>query len=164
MRLKVYGHMRSGNNLLMCCLKYNFYPDEDLSSRVDTNPKKVCTWPDGHTERKTPWGKLFGGHMSDPRTVDLHDAVYIYRNVEDTIDSYIAFVVSLGRGAPERGNVREQINRHHTNWIDNAYTVKYEDLLTDHVSVLKGIADHFGLSYPSEWYFPERKIGWNPRK
>lgn len=184
-RLKVYGFYRSGNNYLMSLLKYNFYPNDDTVSDVDNDELKLCTWPDGSKKRFTPWGKLFGSHEcvnmkeswekvfghhkdSTPEftmdSVDLSNAIYIKRDVKETVESFISFWHSLGRPLPNYYDVEDVVQKHHSIWQGRCYTIVYEELVDDPIKELEKIQYHFKLKHTGEWWLPDKKIGWNPRK
>jgi hypothetical protein len=158
--LKVYGFYRSGNNYLMSLLKFNFYPNDDTASGVDDDELKLCTWPDGSKKRFTPWGKLFGshecidmkdawekvfGHHNDSApaftmsSVDLNNAIYIKRDVKDTVESFMSFWKSLGRQLPNPNDVEDVVQKHHSIWQGVCYTVVYEELVDDPIRELEKI-------------------------
>ena len=186
--LKVYGFYRSGNNFLMSLLKYNFYLNDDTTSKVDDDELKLCTWPDGSKRHYTPWGKLFGSHecvdlkyewekvfgSRDPNldstpeftadSVDFNNAIYIKRNVKETVESFIVFQQSLGRPLPNYDDVEDLVRKHHSIWEGMCYSVTYEDLVDNPIRELKKIRDHFKLKRTGEWWLPDKKVGWNPRE
>ena len=160
--VRVYGHERSGNNLLMMLIGKNFYPGLDLATRPRRMDGMTYTLESGDRVKFNPYGRLFGSHKMF-RPVDLKNSIYIRRDVTDTLRSYQAFLRSRGYPPPKAERVRKNIIDHHTFFEGMLYTVDYEDLVSAPVEVLRGIQLRFHLVREPPWKLVETKIGWNPR-
>lgn len=98
--IKVWGHPRSGNGLMMEYMARAFYPVEDLATR----PGRAGHWADRRPSVMHRLGKLAGGHAFSPLRVvrdggpvrfsgpawaieGLPGAVYVYRDGRDVMAS-----------------------------------------------------------------------------
>jgi len=75
--IRVYGHPRAGNNLLMAFLAINFYPGEEL-----TTFGRIGHWRNRIFDQRNPYGRLGGTHYfyHDQKNQVIHPCIYIYRD------------------------------------------------------------------------------------
>ena len=164
-RVKVYGFKRAGNNYLMYLIAQNFYPNDNLQ----TIPKRPCgMWyqlDEDTITNANPYGKLFGSHkpVLPVGGRERRLMIYISRDLNTNLESYLAFMVGIGYGRPNPEKVTELIINH---WrvFEDCFQVKYEDLVASPIEQLERIQNHFELSHEGDWLIPSRKIGWNPRR
>jgi len=168
--VKVYSYRRSGTNLLCGLLYINYYPGEEMWSGEDRHPNKIFIDDEGLTGKRNKWGSLFGSHRSVlPGNID--NAIYIYRDVDSTCESYYRYLKGLGNIQTLKFTdwrdglfIREEIKRHHNTFLKSGiYAVKMEDLINKPIYELGKIEDHFGLYRKDPLKLLERRVGWFPK-
>lgn len=168
--LKIYGHPRSGTNLVMAFVAENFYPGRDL-----TGPEGVMGhWADSVPQEPSPWpyGALFGGHHFRGffgSQLATERAIYIYRDGRDVavslwrtkaflhpnwrILSFSEFLQmdldwqhSPGHGGSYDGGIIKHWHEHLESWVGSgASMVRFEDLVLSPANVRYAMALRFGF-------------------
>jgi bile-salt sulfotransferase len=181
--IKVYGHPRSGNNLLMATCAVNFYAGADLSK-----DGTVGHWRNpiqGHSK----YGQLAGGHMfySGQELDGL--PLYIFRDGRDVAVSLwktkamlppechdisfhdflwmpLDWIGTPGKPA-EMGarslNIVEHWRKHLEAWGKSPATiVRYEKLVLDAPSIVRDIALRLLLPPMNNVEIISERVGWFP--
>lgn len=172
--LQVFGHIRSGNNLLAACLHLNFYPGSNLKG----DDGYFGHWSDRQFAQGSTYGKLIGNHEHWAKASATRRAVYIHRDgrsVAYSVWRSAHFMNSAWLGIPfseflrrpidwdatpgrrrqsrwyhqRRENIVEHWRRHITGWLGsgdkNICFVRYEDLVVDPARVILGISKFFDM-------------------
>lgn len=154
--IKVYGHKRSGNNLLLASLFLNWQRQCRDAGEVVENERG---------ERKyQPYAKLFGGHAPawEYPEVALRQGVYVVRDPRDCLDSLWAF---LNPNVPRTEFItRERVGdwcyhvRSYKGWMP---FVRFEPLvrqgLTAFPEIIKRLPEVARIKRVSS------PVGWSPR-
>lgn len=180
--VRVYGFQRSGTHFLAQLLKDNFYPNINISGLIAgyghyTNRKK--------DRRVLPYKALFRNPHNPPPT-DTARALYIFRDGRAVARSLWMSDGYRGKRWKD-GQFSKWLRTpldwrfHNINaaphntltfaehwmemlemWKDQAFLVRYENLVADTRKWLGIIADHFGLDKPDKWVLPQKLVGTAP--
>ena len=182
--IRVYGHPRAGNNLLMAFLAINFYPGKEL-----TTFGRIGHWRNRITDQRNPYGKLAGSHYfyHDMKNMVIHPCIYVYRDgravalslwrtkefqppewKDLTFSEFLRQLLDWG-GAP--GNSRgfaQPIAAHwrfHLQSWENAPSVlkvRFEDLVLEPEKVRQAIATWSGIKPVRGLKLVKELVGWLP--
>jgi len=180
--LKVYGHPRSGNHLLMDLLARNFY----IGVSLRTGPGSVGHWADRVHNQYSKHGRLSGGHGLPQSGYDQQNAIYVYRDgravalsiyqsphfmnpklkqagFSSFLRAKLDWYLTPGRPSSPGMNIAQHWMHHLSAWQEvQACSVRYEDLVLDPIKELLRIAEHFDLDPPTKWQLTGRDVGWFP--
>ena len=143
--IKVYGHHRSGCNLLCALMYKNFYEGVKQvgtqnfkrgDRRFILFGKEITTDTFDH-----PYARIFGGH--DPKAV-THDSLYILRGWEDVEKSMKRIKYQIPK--MWAGDLFTHVNHVYQALRNRPFVVYYEDLLDDAARVLQSIQMRFSLN------------------
>jgi hypothetical protein len=189
--LKVYGHIRSGNNYLAECLRLNFYPDADLGGE----PGYWGHWSDRQYTDGKAYGLLLGNHEHYRTARPEAGAIYVHRDGRAvahsawrsphfmnaawrgiTLSDYLRKPIDWDatpahrRRLPiRRENIIQHWLRHVSGWLESGDPrvgfVRYEDLAGNPTRVVQAIADFFGLELAGasgHVSIPGKPVGYSP--
>ena len=184
--IRVYGHPRAGNNLLMAFLALNFYPGEDL-----TTFGRIGHWRNRVFDQRNPYGKLGGTHYfyHDQKNEVVHPCIYIYRDGRAvalslwrtkkfqppeweglTFSEFLRKPLDWG-GSPGNPKGFEQAIaahwRFHLRSWENAPSVlkvRFEELVTDPGKVREDIAKWSGIKPVRGLELVKELVGWLPNE
>lgn len=176
--IRVYGHPRSGNNLLCALLARNFYPDCDLETRGC-----IGHWANRLRDQVNHYGKLAGTHMpyDHPRAQIVRPCVYVYRDgravayslwrtkqfqhpdwADLTFSEFLRrpldWTGSPGNAEPFGGTIIEHWRAHLESWgeitmpsreeIKPIIAIGYEAIILEPCSIIAYIAATYGHDKP----------------
>lgn len=175
--LQVYGHVRSGNNVLAASLQRRFYPSLDLKGEDG----QYGHWSDRQFTEGSPYGKLIGSHEHFPQASLPGRTVYIHRDARAVAYSLwrsshfmnvawrgISFSEFLRRpldwdATPgrrrnyrwyqrSRENVLQHWRRHVEGWLGSGdrsiCCVGFEELILDPGRTIAAIGEVFSIEVP----------------
>jgi len=182
--IRVYGHPRAGNNLLMAFLAINFYPGEDL-----TTFGRIGHWRNRIFDQRNSYGKLAGTHYfyHDMKNTVIHPCIYVYRDgravafslwrtkefqppewKDLTFSEFLCQLLDWG-GAP--GNSRGFAQPIAAHWrfhlqswenAPNVLKVRFEDLVLEPEKVRQAIATWSGIKPVRGLKLVKELVGWLP--
>lgn len=184
--IRVYGHPRSGNNLLCAFLARNFYPGMKFTTRG-----RVGHWANRQQGQVNKYGKLAGTHLAfhDVKNKVVRPCVYIYRDGRDVCVSMwqtkefqppevhgYSFSEFLrwrldwcgSPGNPKGCNwpLPQHWRWHLDSWCrpgsEDVLKVRFEDLLANPQGVLNSISDFYGVQPAGGLKLVSDKVGWFP--
>lgn len=186
--IRVYGHPRSGNNLLMALLALNFYPGMNLETRG-----RIGHWNNRVLNQHNPYGKLAGTHLAfhDVKNKVVRPCIYVYRdgpavayslwrtkhfqppeNASMTLSDFLRWPLDWC-GSPGNPKGFAQVIAAHWKWhlqswavraTDDILKVRYETLVQDPGQVRREIAQFYKVKPVKGLKLVKKKVGWFPNE